>query len=99
MVLYYFAKEPHLLEEALNDDLLRVAHWLHGNKLTLNLTKMKSMIVGSNRKLIGISSFSVSIFDTENGWESFCDRGPDCQHHEFANGTLGVMPNEFAFEF
>ena len=24
-VLYYFAKEPHPLEEALNDDLLRVA--------------------------------------------------------------------------
>ena len=48
-VLYYFAKEPHLLEEALNDDLLRVAHWLHGNKLTLNLTKTKSMIIGSNR--------------------------------------------------
>ena len=55
-VLYYFAKEPHLLEEALNDDLLRVTQWLHGNKLTLNLTKMKSMIIGSNRKLVGISS-------------------------------------------
>ena len=33
------------------------------------------------------------------GWESFCDRGPHCQHQEFANGTLGVMLNEFAFEF
>ena len=53
-VLYYFAKEPHLLEEALNDDLLRIAQWLHGNKLTLNLTKTKSMIIGSNRKLVGI---------------------------------------------
>ena len=38
-VLDYSAKEPHLLEEALNDDLLKVAQWLHGNKLTLNLTK------------------------------------------------------------
>ena len=46
-VLYYFAKEPHLLEEALNEDLLRVAQWLHGNKLTFNLTKTKSMIIGS----------------------------------------------------
>ena len=64
-VLYYFAKEPHLLEEALNDDLLKVAQWLHGNKLTLNLTKTKSMIIGSNRKLVGISSFSLSIFDTD----------------------------------
>ena len=70
--LYYFAKEPHLLEEALNDDLLRVANWLHGNKLTLNLTKTKSMIIGSNTKLIGISSFSVSIVDTDiNSVSSF----------------------------
>ena len=31
------------------------------------------------------------------GWESICDRWPDCQQHqEFANGTLGVMLNEFA---
>ena len=58
-VLYYFAKEPHLLEEALNDDLLRVTQWLHGNKLTLNLSKTKSMIIGNNRKLVGISSFSL----------------------------------------
>ena len=50
MVLYYFAKEPQLLEEALNDDLLRVAQWLHGNKLTLNLSKTKSMITGSTVK-------------------------------------------------
>ena len=64
-VLYYFAKEPHLLEEALNDDLLKVAQWLHGNKLTLNLAKTKSMIIGSNRKLAGISSFSLSIIDTD----------------------------------
>ena len=32
-VLYYFAKESNLLEEALNDDLLRVAHstWKQNN--------------------------------------------------------------------
>ena len=71
-VLYYFAKEPHLLEEALNDDILRVAQWLHGNKPTLNLSKTKSMIIGSNRKLVGISSFSLSIFDTDmNSVSSF----------------------------
>ena len=60
-VLCYFGKEPHLLGEA----LLRVAQWLHGNKLTLNRTKTKYMIIGSNRKLVGISSFSLSIFDTD----------------------------------
>lgn len=53
------------MEEALNDDLLQVSQWLHGNKLSLNLTKTKSMIIGSNRKLVGISSFSLSIFDTD----------------------------------
>ena len=64
-VLYYFAKEPHHLADALNDDLLKVAQWLHGNKLTLNLTKTKSMIIGSKRKLVGISSLLLSIFDTD----------------------------------
>ena len=63
--LYYFAKASQLLEEALNDDLLKIAQWLHGNKLTLNLTETKSMIIGSNRKLAGISSFSLPIFDTD----------------------------------
>ena len=71
-ILYYFAKESHLLEEALNDDLLRVAQWLHGNKLVLNLSKTKFMIKGSIRKLVGISSFSLSIFDTDiNSVSSF----------------------------
>lgn len=38
-VLYYFSKDPRLLEDKLNEDLLRVAHWLRKNKLTLNLDK------------------------------------------------------------
>ena len=29
------------------------------------------------------------------GWESFCDRGPG----DFENDTLGMMLNEFAYEF
>ena len=29
-------------------------------------------------------------------WESFCDRGPDYQHLDFANGTLSAMLKEFA---
>ena len=62
-VLYYFAMEPLLLEEALNDE------W---NKLTLNPAKTKSMIIGSNKKLVGISSFSLSIFDADiNSVSSF----------------------------
>ena len=64
-VLYYFSKEPRLLEDKLNEDLLRVANWLRENKLTLNLDKTKSMIIGSNRKLGNVSSLSLSIFDTD----------------------------------
>ena len=33
------------------------------------------------------------------GSESFCERGADWKNEEFANGTLGVMPNNFACEF
>lgn len=40
--------------------------------LTLNLTKTKSMIIGSIMKLVGISSFSLSIFATDiNSVSSF----------------------------
>ena len=35
------------------------------NKLTLNLSKTKSMLIGSNRKLGNVSSLSVSIFDCD----------------------------------
>ena len=61
-VLYCFSKEPHQLESKLNADLYNVAMWLKANKLTLNLTKIKSMLIGSNRKLVNISSMSLSIF-------------------------------------
>ena len=64
-VLYCFSKDPRLLEQKLNEDLLRVSHWLCENKLTLNLEKTKFMLIGSNRKLGDNSSFSLSIFDTD----------------------------------
>ena len=53
-----------MLEEALNEDLLEVAKWLNRNKLTLNLSKTKSMIIGSSRKTIGIPSLSLHIFES-----------------------------------
>ena len=62
-VLYCFSKEPHQLESKLNADLYNVAMWLKANKLTLNLTKTKSMLIGSNRKLVNISPMSLFIFD------------------------------------
>ena len=64
-VLYCFSKDPRLLGDKLNEDLLMVAYWLRENKLTLNLDKTKSMIIGSNRKLGNISTLALSIFDTD----------------------------------
>lgn len=64
-VLYCFSKDPELLVKNLNEDLSSVAQWLHDNKLTLNLDKTKAMIIGSNRKLSNISSFSLSVFDND----------------------------------
>ncbi|PFX24328.1 putative RNA-directed DNA polymerase from transposon BS [Stylophora pistillata] len=61
MVLYYFANKPHLLEEALNDDLLQAAQCLHGNMLTLNLTKMKSMIIDKSKSSIDIPNSLIKL--------------------------------------
>ena len=61
-VLYLFSKHPRILEVKLHEDLLNVAHWLRENKLTLNLDKTKSMIIGSSRKLRDVSSFSLSVY-------------------------------------
>ena len=55
--LYCFSKDPKLLVKSLNEDLSNVAQWLPDNKLTLNLDKTKSMIIGSNRKLSKIFHF------------------------------------------
>ena len=64
-VLYCFSKEPHQLESKLNEDLYNVALWLKANKLTLNISKTKSMLIGSNKKLANVSSLSLSIFDCD----------------------------------
>ena len=64
-VRYCFAKDPRELESKLNADLYNVAMWLKGNKLTLNLSKIKFILIGSNRKLVNISALSLSIFDCE----------------------------------
>ena len=55
-VLYCFSKESHQLENKLNEDLYNVALWLKANKLTLNLSETKSMLIGSNIKLANVSS-------------------------------------------
>ena len=64
-VLYCYASDVNDLERNLNEDLLKLAIWLNENKLTLNLNKTRSMIIGSDRKLCNISSMSVSVNNTE----------------------------------
>lgn len=39
------------LENALNEDLSKIALWPNRNKLTLNIEKIKSMLIWSDRKL------------------------------------------------
>ena len=39
------------LTESMNTELEKLIKWLHGNKLTLNVTKTTSMIIDTNRKL------------------------------------------------
>ena len=53
--------------EKLNEDLSNVAVWLKENKLTLNLGKSKSMLIGSNQKLAKVSELSISIFNCSLG--------------------------------
>ena len=61
--IYCFNTNLHDLEKELNEDLLNVAKWLNDNKLTLNLDKTKSMLIGSNHKLRDIRSLALTIFN------------------------------------
>ena len=52
----YSSKSVSELNAKLNNDLHCLGEWLHGNKLTINVTKTLAMIVGSRpsrRKIIG----------------------------------------------
>jgi len=46
-----FEKEPQQLESKLNADLYNLTILLKANKITLNLSKTKYTLIGSNRKL------------------------------------------------
>ena len=64
-VQYYFSSNLKGIENYLNEDLLNIAHWLNENKLTLNLDKIKCMLIASERKHVNVSNISVSVFDKE----------------------------------
>ena len=47
------------LTESMNTELEKLIKWLHGNKLTLNVTKTTSMIIDTNRNCIKATAGSL----------------------------------------
>ena len=46
-IISYSSKYISIRQEDLNRDLVKLQNWLHGNKLSLNVTKAHSLIIGS----------------------------------------------------
>ena len=51
MAFYCHENSPTNLQSKLNADLAAITSWIHENKLTLNVTKSKFMIIGGRNKL------------------------------------------------
>ena len=49
--LAYASNSIDDIMKSMNTELENLRKWMHGNKLTLNVTKPISMIIGTNRKL------------------------------------------------
>ena len=64
-VLNCYDSNPAGLECVLNADLYSIAIWLNDNKLTLNVDKTKTMLIGSDSKLRKFNSLSVSVLDNQ----------------------------------
>ena len=64
-VLYCYFSNIKDLENALNEDLSRIAPWLNRSKLTLNIAKTKTMLIGSDRKLRASTVISLYVYDKE----------------------------------
>ena len=55
----YFSSDVSVVEDKLNSDLKSLRRWLNENLLTLNETKCKFVIFGSNQKLAKINRISL----------------------------------------
>ena len=44
-------RNVNIIQSRLNTDLLNISKWLIANKLTLNMTKIEFMLIGSRQKL------------------------------------------------
>ena len=63
MVFYCHENSPTNLQSKLNADLAAITSWLHDNKLTLNVTKSKLLVIGGRNKL---SQFSDTALVSNN---------------------------------
>ena len=50
-IIYFTNPSSQLIEQKLNATLQLLSSWLKSNKLTLNIYKNKSMLIGSSNKL------------------------------------------------
>ena len=59
MAFYCHESSPTNLQSKLNADLATITSWLHDNKLTLNVTKSKFMVVGGRNELTQFSDIAL----------------------------------------
>ena len=69
-VLYCFSSSSTDMESRLNSDLFKIVIWLQENKLTLNLSKTKFMVMGSDRKLHNFPQLHLTVMDKEINCEN-----------------------------
>lgn len=63
IVLFISSKSIHSIESKLNSNLDKVSQWLTSNQLTLNISKSKFIIIGSNQRLSKLSSILITSGD------------------------------------
>ena len=49
--LFFSSKSIHLMNECVNEDLRYLKSWLNANKLSLNVTKTQSLVIGGRKRL------------------------------------------------
>ena len=63
---FYSSKGIHQINLYLNHDLQKISNWLNDNRLKLNTTKSKSMLIGSAQKLARCEHPNIDISVNDN---------------------------------
>ena len=66
MAFYCHENSPKHLQSKLNADLTAITSWLHDNKLTLNVTKSKFMVIGGRNKLSQFNDIALVANNDQN---------------------------------